>query len=434
MPSLRIFVLVALLVAIAFAAPAPSRRRGLQKRSFKVPRQLNTAHPTGPNGMAAMRKVFRKYNFQVREDFMSREGLIGQTKESKNESAVDEKVSAAATNQTGTVMATPEQNAALFLSPVEIGGQTLNLDFDSGSSDLWVFSTELSKKAIVQHTAFDATKSKTFKLTEGAQFKISYGDGSGAAGIVGTDKVTIGGVTVENQTVELANAVSQSFVQDANTDGLVGLAFSQLNTVNDGTKKTPAKTFFDNVMGDLDMPVFTADLDPDGTGVYEFGKIDATKFEGEMVWVPVNAASGFWQFPSAKFAVGDKVFENPQASDAIADTGTSLLLVDQQVAEAYYSQVRGAQLNAQVGGFIYPCNAKLPDLSVAVGDTHMAKIPGNQITFATVDKANTTCFGGVQGNQGAGLQIFGDTMFKAQLVAFNGGNQSLGFGQKPLVK
>jgi hypothetical protein len=297
-----------------------------------------------------------------------------------------------------------------------------------------VFSTELSKKAIAQHSAFDPAKSSTFKLTEGAQFKISYGDGSGAAGIVGTDKVTIGGVSVDAQTVELANAVSQSFVEDTNTDGLVGLAFSSLNTVNDGTKKTPAKTFFDNVMNDLDMPVFTADLDPDGTGVYEFGKIDATKFEGEMVWVPVKAESGFWQFPSAKFAVGDQVFENPQASDAIADTGTSLLLVDQQVAEAYYSQVRGAQLNAQVGGFIYPCKSELPDLSVAIGDTHMAKIPGNQITFATVDKANTTCFGGVQGNQGAGLQIFGDTMFKAQLVAFNGGNQSLGFGQKPLVQ
>jgi hypothetical protein len=298
----------------------------------------------------------------------------------------------------------------------------------------WVFSTELPKTSVAQHTAFDATKSTTFKLTQNAQFKISYGDGSGAAGIVGTDKVTIGGVTVDNQTVELANAVSQSFVEDANTDGLVGLAFSNLNTVNDGTKKTPAKTFFDNVMGSLDLPVFTADLDPDGTGVYEFGKIDATKFEGDMVWVPVKAETGFWQFASAKFAVGDQVFENLAASDAIADTGTSLLLVDQQVAEAYYSQVKGAQNNAQVGGFIYPCAAKLPDLSVAIGDTHMAKIPGNQITFATVDKANTTCFGGVQGNQGAGLQIFGDTMFKAQLVAFNGGNQSLGFGQKPLVQ
>lgn len=187
-------------------------------------------------------------------------------------------------------------------------------------------------------------------------------------------------------------------------------------------------------MGNLDLPVFTADLDPDGTGVYEFGKIDATKFEGQMTWVPVNASSGFWQFPSASFAVGDQKFDNPGASQAIADTGTSLLLVDQAVAEAYYSKVQGAQLNQQVGGFIYPCDAKLPDISVAVGDSGaMATIPGNQVNFATVDQANTTCFGGVQGNQGAGLQIYGDTLFKAQLVAFNGGNQSLGFGAKPRV-
>lgn len=361
------------------------------------------------------------------------EGLIGQTKENKQSEAKGSANAAAAKNQSGTVMATPEQNAALFLSPVDVGGQTLNLDFDSGSSDLWVFSTELPAQAIGQHSAFDATKSKTFKQMQGAQFKVSYGDGSGAAGLVGTDVVTIGGVKVENQVVELATAVSQTFVEDVNTDGLVGLAFSKLNTVNDGTKKIPQKTFFDNVMGSLDMPVFTADLDPDGTGVYEFGKIDKTKFEGEMIWVPVKAETGFWQFPSAKFAVGDKVFENKAASDAIADTGTSLMLVDQPVAEAYYSQVKGAQLNAQVGGFIYPCGAKMPDFSVAAGDK-MVKIPGSQITFAAVDKKNTTCFGGIQGNQGAGLQIYGDTMFKAQLVAFNGGNQSLGFGQKPLPK
>jgi hypothetical protein len=206
---------------------------------------------------------------------------------------------------------------------------------------------------------------------------------------------------------------------------------TKTSTVNDGTKKTPAKTFFDNVMGDLDLPVFTADLNPDGSGTYEFGKIDATKFEGEMAWIPVKAATGFWQFGSTKFAVGDQLFENPQGSDAIADTGTSLLLVDQQVAEAYYSQVKGAQLSQQAGGFIYPCNAALPDISVAIGDSYMATIPGSQVTFAAVDQANTTCFGGVQGNQGAGLQIYGDVMFRAQLVAFNGGNQSLGFGQKP---
>ncbi|KAF1362831.1 acid protease [Lizonia empirigonia] len=423
MPSSRLFFIFALLAAFALAAPSQVRRQGLAKRSFKVPRQLNKAHPTGPNGAAAMRKVFMKYNFKVEGDFVAntRATLL-------NVTAV-----AAGGNKTGTVAANPEQNAALFLSPVDVGGQTLNLDFDSGSSDLWMFSTELDAATIGQHAAFDASKSTTFKKTAGAQWNISYGDGSGASGTVGTDTVTIGGVKVEGQTVELANKVSQSFVQDTNTDGLVGLAFSKLNTVNDGTKKTPQKTFFDSVMGSLDMPVFTADLAPDGTGVYEFGKIDATKFEGQMAWIPVKAETGFWQFPSTKFAVGNQLVQNPQGSDAIADTGTSLLLVDQQVADAYYSQVQGAQLNAQVGGYIYPCAATLPDMSVAIGDTYMAKIPGKQITFATVDQANTTCFGGVQGNQGAGLQIYGDIMFRAQLVAFNGGNQSLGFGQKRVV-
>ncbi|KAF2799012.1 acid protease [Melanomma pulvis-pyrius CBS 109.77] len=426
--SLRLFFLAAFLVAIVFAAPAPTKRN-LAKRSFKVPRSLNKAHPRGLNGPDAIRKVYMKYGFSG--GFIAAQKTGDEERAGLKQNAANS--TAAANNGTGTVAANPEQNAALFLSPVNVGGQILNLDFDSGSSDLWMFSTDLPQAAIAGHSAFDASKSTTFKQIEGAQFSISYGDGSGAAGTVGTDVVNIGGVTVENQAVELANAVSRSFVQDTNTDGLVGLAFSKLNTVNDGVKKTPQKTFFDNVMPNLDLPVFTADLDPDGTGVYEFGKIDSSKFVGDMAWIPVNASSGFWQFDSAKFAVDGVEMKNAAGSKAIADTGTSLLLVDQEVADAYYAKVTGAQNNAQVGGFIYPCSAKLPDISVAIGSTYMATIPGNQVTFATVDDANTTCFGGVQGNGGAGLQIYGDTMFKAQFVAFNGGNQSLGFGAKPPV-
>lgn len=87
---------------------------------------MNTAHPTGPNGAAAMRKVFRKYNFVVKEDFAGYSRVAAGNTTS----------AAAGGNQTGSVAANPEQNAALFLSPVNVGGQTLNLDFDSGSSDL----------------------------------------------------------------------------------------------------------------------------------------------------------------------------------------------------------------------------------------------------------------------------------------------------------
>lgn len=184
-------------------------------------------------------------------------------------------------------------------------------------------------------------------------------------------------------------------------------------------------------MPSLDQPVFVADLNPDGTGVYDFGKVNQSKFVGQMAWAPVNSSMGFWQFDSKKFAVGNKIVNNPNASPAIADTGTSLLLVDQNVAAAYYSQVKGAQLSQQAGGYIYPCKSPLPDLSLAAGN-NMIRVPGKVIKFANVDARNTTCFGGVQGNGGAPMQIYGDVMFRAQLVAFNGGNMTLGFGQKPI--
>lgn len=89
---------------------------------------------------------------------------------------------------------------------------------------------------IGQHTAYDPTKSSTFQKIQGATWRISYGDGSSASGNVGTDVVDIGGATVTKQAVEMATALSSSFTADTNNDGLVGLAFSRLNT---GTSAPP---------------------------------------------------------------------------------------------------------------------------------------------------------------------------------------------------
>jgi hypothetical protein len=263
---------------------------------------------------------------------------------------------------------------------VQIGGQTLNLDFDSGSSDLWVFNTQLSAQTTQGHTVFDPTKSSTFKMINGASFSISYGDGSGAAGNVGTDAVVVGGATVTQQAVELATAVSQSFVTDTSNNGLLGLAFSKLNTV----QPQQQKTFFDNVMPSLAEPVFTADLRKDAVGAYEFGRIDSTKFTGDMAWVPVNTSQGFWQFATAGFAVGDGAAQTATPAQAIADTGTTLILTSQEIADGYYSQIQGAVNDAQVGGVTVPCNATLPDLILDVGGIYQARVKGEDINFAQV--------------------------------------------------
>ncbi|CAN8102861.1 unnamed protein product [Discula destructiva] len=345
-------------------------------------------------------------------------------------------VAAAATNSTsaatnvtlapgvGQVAATPERGDVEYLSPVTIGGQTLNLDFDSGSSDLWCFNTQLPAAAQTGHTLFDPTKSPTLKMIMGASYSISYGDGSGSAGNVGTDTVNIGGATVTDQAVELATAVSQSFVQDTNNNGLVGLAFSKLNTV----KPQQQKTFFDNVMPSLAEPVFTADLRKAAVGAYTFGAIDTTKFNGTMAWVPVNTTQGFWQFASTQFAVGNGAAQagNP-VGQAIADTGTTLIIADPTVVNGYYSQIPSAQNNAQVGGVTVDCDATLPDLMLAVGDNYMARVKGSDINFAQVQ--GNTCFGGVQSGGPSNLAIYGDIFFKSQFVAFNGGNNSLGLAE-----
>jgi Eukaryotic aspartyl protease len=97
-------------------------------------------------------------------------------------------------------------------------------------SNSWVFSTQMPPEQTVGHTLFDPTKSTTFQPLEGQKFAISYGDGSFALGVVGMDTVEIGGAAVQTQAVELATNVSASFVAETVVQGLVGLAFSKINT------------------------------------------------------------------------------------------------------------------------------------------------------------------------------------------------------------
>lgn len=332
---------------------------------------------------------------------------------------------ASGASSSGEVSATPEENESEYLSPVKIGGQTLNLDFDTGSADLWVFSSDLPSSEKGEHAAFDPSKSSTWQEYPEGSWKIQYGDGSGASGTVGFDTVNVGGATATRQAVELATQLSSSFVADENNDGLLGLAFSTINTVQPQAQKT----FFESIIDDLDQPLFTADLEDDAAGTYEFGAIDSSKYSGDIHYTKVDSSNGFWEFPSTSYSIGGQTVQSSSASSAIADTGTSLLLVDDAVAEALYKQIEGSELSTTAGGYVYPCDADVPDFGVQIGDSgFMATIPGKDISFAEVGAG--TCFGGVQGNGGQGMQIFGDVLLKQYFAVFNGKTKEFGLAKK----
>ena len=132
----------------------------------------------------------------------------------------------------------------------------------------WVFSSELAADSKAGHSVY--TPGGSSSPLSGATWSISYGDGSGASGNVFLDTVTVGATTATGQAVEAAESVSAQFSEDTDNDGLLGLAFSSLNTVRPNAQKT----FFDNVKSSLAAPIFTADLKKGSPGSYDFGYID----------------------------------------------------------------------------------------------------------------------------------------------------------------
>lgn len=258
-----------------------------------------------------------------------------------------------------------------YLCPVSVGGQTLNLNFDSGSADLWVYSTLQPSSQQSGHSIYDPTKSSSSQLLVGNTWAIKYGDGSSASGKVYADKVIIGAVTATSQAVEAATSVSSSFLADVNNDGLVGLSFSNINTVSPSQQKT----FFDSVKSSLAMPLWTANLKKGAPGSYDFGYIDSSKYSGKITYVDVNSASGFWQFTADGYQIGSSSTVSSSFT-AIADTGTSLMYLPSSSVTAYWAQVTGSGYDNNQGGYTFPCSSALPDFNLIVG--------GNKFTVVSV--------------------------------------------------
>ncbi|KAL9013878.1 MAG: hypothetical protein Q9173_001455 [Seirophora scorigena] len=337
----------------------------------------------------------------------------------------------------GDVPAEDQQNDSLYLCPVTIGtpGQTFNLDFDTGSADLWLFSTGLPKKTnTTGHNVFDPTKSSTFKKTPGATWKISYGDGSNASGDVGTDNVNVGNLIIENQSIELAKQLSDQFTSGVG-DGLLGLAFGSINTV----RPQPVATPVENMIEQADIPksaeLFTAYLgsykdknDPDhGISFYTFGYIDdAARAGQEIHWAPIDSSRGFWQFKSATASVGGKKITR-SGNTAIADTGTTLTLVDDTLCQAIYDAIPGAKYDDQQQGYVFPSKTSvdnLPVVSFAVGGREFA-VQKEDLAFADTGNGTMT-YGGIQSRGDLPFDILGDTWLKGIYAIFDQGNKRFG--------
>ncbi|KAI1170107.1 secreted aspartic proteinase precursor [Nemania sp. FL0916] len=401
-PTPSTLALVSALVGAVSAVPAPAPQPAGR---FTVHQERNVNFKR--HGPAQVAKTYLKYGKPVPAELAA---ALGMTNSKRSE---------------GSVTTYPQEYDSEWLTPVQIGtpAQTLMLDFDTGSSDLWVFSTDTSSRYVNGQTLYSPSKSSTAKKLSGDDWAISYGDGSSSSGIVYTDVVSIGGLSVAKQAVESAQTVSDSFTSESDLDGLLGLAFSSLNTV----EPTQQKTWFDNIKASLDSPLFAVDFKTGGVaGTYDFGFIDSSKYTGSITYATVSTRQGFWEFSASGYAVGSSSFKS-SSIDGIADTGTTLLYLPQTIVSAYYAQVSGAKNNNQAGGYVFPCSATLPNFTFGVGSARIV-IPGSYINYAPY--SGSTCFGGIQSSSGIGINIFGDVALKAAYVVFDSTGPRIGWAAK----
>ncbi|RUS13754.1 rhizopuspepsin 6 precursor [Endogone sp. FLAS-F59071] len=284
--------------------------------------------------------------------------------------------------------------------------QKFKLDFDTGSSDLWIPSSNCG--TCKGKTMYNPKKSKTYKK-DGRPWNITYGDQSTSGGILARDSVNLAGLVIKNQIIDMATTISSSFVHDV-IDGLCGLAFDTITTVP-GIKTPVDNLMSQGLIKNKMFGVFLGKHANGGGGEYVFGGYDTTKIGGPLTQVPVDSSQGFWQINVDSTIIGGHKVGS--RFSGIIDTGTTLLLLVEDVAEALAKKV-GAKSNGD-GTYTITCDAtKLKDLEFTIAGATF-KVPAADLVFENDGKGHCTA---AFGSSGMDFAILGDVFIKNNYVIF----------------
>ena len=136
---MQVLLSLALLFSLSYdalAAPTPALLHPTRKsKSFRVERAKRSNYVAhGPN---ALSKAYCKFGITAMNvSDVDTDDFLFFDSDQVGTVPVNEKIEDSA--QTGAVSATPAKGGAEFVSPVLIGNQSITLDFDTGSADMYV--------------------------------------------------------------------------------------------------------------------------------------------------------------------------------------------------------------------------------------------------------------------------------------------------------
>ncbi|KAK6825747.1 secreted aspartic proteinase precursor [Apiospora arundinis] len=326
-----------------------------------------------------------------------------------------------------------------FIAPVGIGSppQQLYLDFDTGSSDSWVFSTDTDVSEVKGQTIYDPLKSSTAVLLPNTTWEIVYGDFSSSSGIVYKDTLSLGSMNIVNMTIESAQDVSSTFTKDFKMSGLLGLAWPSI------AQTMPVQdVLLDYLPQMLKEPLFTVDLRHNSDkGSYNFGFIDHNLHGSQIQYINIDNSEGFWGVQMTGYAISgqDVRYEFSTPKSVIVDTGTTLFYAPPNL-----------QSKTTSGPYLMPTFLMMHmATSCLIGDVTgeriVGRIPGSYIAYQSLTDAvgedepwdpsfEGQCYAGLQSLGGFSTPdgILGDVWLKAGFHVFDVANKKFGTAPKPL--
>jgi len=310
---------------------------------------------------------------------------------------------------------------AQYFTEIELGTppQPFKVILDTGSSNLWVPSTQCTSIACFLHAKYDSSASSSYKAN-GSEFSIQYGSGS-MEGFVSQDTLNIGDLSIKGQDFSEATKEPGLAFAFGKFDGILGLGYDTISV----NHITPP--FYSMInKGLLDSPVFSFRLgssEEDG-GEAIFGGIDDNAYTGKISYVPVRRKA-YWEVELESMSFGDDELELENTGAAI-DTGTSLIVLPTDVAEMLNSQIGATK--SWNGQYQVDC-AKVPDLPdlTFVFDGKPYPLKGTDYIL-DVQGTCISAFMGMDINiPGGDLWIIGDVFLRRYFTVYDLGRNAVGF-------
>lgn len=248
---------------------------------------------------------------------------------------------------------------AQYFSEISVGTppQDFKVVLDTGSSNLWVPSSECGSIACYLHSKYDHSGSSTYKKN-GSEFAIQYGSGS-LSGYVSQDTVQIGDLKIKNQLFAEATSEPGLAFAFGRFDGILGLGYDTISV-----NKIPPPFYNMIDQGLLDEEVFAFYLSDTANGDESeatFGGIDKSHYTGDITYIPLRRKA-YWEVDLDAITFGDATAEI-ENTGVILDTGTSLIALPSTMAELLNKEI-GAKKSFN-GQYTVECDKRdsLPDLT-----------------------------------------------------------------------